>query len=328
MTVRGVERTARPACRLSTGPADDSTPMPPHSQGAERLQERHGGRTGSRWGLRALVVGGLAGAAWLLSGAAAQAADQDLVPGVLSAGQPVLGAVTDGAELRDSDVLPVVHRVIRTAEAAAEETTEATAEDVVAAIPLRIVPIANEAGDDSIVRDLTAPDRLAGEAVDSRPLRPAAPPVTELPQVAAEPAPIVPGTGEPDPEPRVTSAPDQPEASVTPVRAKPARVLRKDSVRAKVGKTVIPHRTAVMAAERVTVRETPGGDGPAPLRARLGAASGFLAAGQGTATDGGASAAVLPATVTSGEPASRRLPITTDAEARRHDAEAPTASPD
>ena len=72
MTGWGVERkprTAHPTSLLSTG---DSSLMPPHSQGAERRTERRAGRTGSRWALRALVIGGLAGAviAGLLGSAA------------------------------------------------------------------------------------------------------------------------------------------------------------------------------------------------------------------------------------------------------------------
>ncbi len=355
MTGREVERTARPAHRPSTGPADDSTPMPPHSQGAERRSERRSGRTGSRWGLRTLVVGGLAGAAWLLTGAAAHAADQDLVPDVLTAGQPVLGVVTHDADqpvygvgTHDADqrdnsvehdatspdvrsrtdgVLPVVHRVISVAgetSEAAGSLLETPAELVQAAaamttIPQRIVPVADEPDRHHIVRELPAPDRLAGEAADSRPVAPVTRPVTELPHTAAAPAPAASPKGENVPEPQVAPVSVPSEASVVPVPVTPVPVLHKDVARAKVGKTV---------TERVTVRETPGGDGPAPLRARLGAASGLPAAGSGTATDGGTSAAVLPATVAGGTPASQRLPITTDVEARRHDAEAPTVSPD
>jgi hypothetical protein len=102
-----------------------------------------------------------------------------------------------------------------------------------------------------------------------------------------------------------------------------------------VGKTVARQRTiavdrhpaAVTAAEPETVSETPGGDGPAPMRVHLGAANGVPASGPSTATEGG-SAAFLPASVADSTVACHRLPITTDAEVRRHDAEAPTVSPD
>src|SRR5262245_28205082 len=84
MTERGVERMPRTAHRLpSVPPAGAATPLPPHIQEAERRKAR-------RWGLRVLVVGGLAGAAWLLTGAAAHAADP--------AGEPtgsLLGSVID-----------------------------------------------------------------------------------------------------------------------------------------------------------------------------------------------------------------------------------------
>src|SRR5262245_55043755 len=93
MTGLGDERTmcaARPT-PSSVAPAGAATSLPPHIQGAERRSERRARRTG-RWGLRVLVVGGLAGAAWLLTGAAAHAADRgdDGPTGSL------LGSVVDG----------------------------------------------------------------------------------------------------------------------------------------------------------------------------------------------------------------------------------------
>src|SRR5689334_5066126 len=83
MTGLAVERLWRAASPSSFSPADVSTPLPPHIQGAERRR--------SRWGLRLLVVGGLAGAAWLLTGAAAHAADRIDEPG-----GSLLGAVIGG----------------------------------------------------------------------------------------------------------------------------------------------------------------------------------------------------------------------------------------
>src|SRR3954447_15291259 len=83
MTGSGVERLVRtpsPAV-VSTGAA----PPPPPSQvegrtGRRRSRGLRRGRRplvlrGARWALGTLVVGGLAGAAWLFSGAAAHAAD-------------------------------------------------------------------------------------------------------------------------------------------------------------------------------------------------------------------------------------------------------------
>jgi hypothetical protein len=82
-----VERTARRSSAIAHG---GSPLMPSHSQGAERRPERRAGRTGSRWLLRALVVGGLVGVVWLLTGSAAQAAD----PGGGPSGAP-LGSLPD-----------------------------------------------------------------------------------------------------------------------------------------------------------------------------------------------------------------------------------------
>ena len=77
MTRLGVERMPRTACPPSfESPAGVSSSLPPLIQGAERRTESRARRTGVRWGLRVLVIGGLAGAAWLLTGAAAQAADR------------------------------------------------------------------------------------------------------------------------------------------------------------------------------------------------------------------------------------------------------------
>jgi hypothetical protein len=90
------------------------------------------------------------------------------------------------------------------------------------------------------------------------------------------------------------------------------------------------HRHAVVTtvADPETVREsTPGGDGPAPSQGHLGAISGISTSGSGAPTGGG-SMAFLPAGVAASSTALHRLPIATDVEVRRHDAEAPTVSPD
>lgn len=74
MTRPGVERMPRTA--YPSPPVGTFTPLPPHIQGAERRSEGRTRLTALRRGLRVLAVGGLAGAAWLLIGAAAQAADR------------------------------------------------------------------------------------------------------------------------------------------------------------------------------------------------------------------------------------------------------------
>jgi hypothetical protein len=87
----------------------------------------------------------------------------------------------------------------------------------------------------------------------------------------------------------------------------------------------VPHRA--VAAPATTSEDLPGGDGPAPLRLHLGDVSGTPTSGSGTPTEGG-SAAFLPAAMASSTMACQRLPIASDVEVRRTDAEAPTVSPD
>jgi hypothetical protein len=66
---------------------------------------------------------------------------------------------------------------------------------------------------------------------------------------------------------------------------------------------------------------------PAPLRAYLGAGAGIPASGPGSHAEGGAFA-IVPSSVVESTVAFHRLPVTTDVEVLRHDAEAPTVSPD
>jgi hypothetical protein len=75
-----VERTSRAASRPASVPsAGAAASLLPASQAVEGRPGRLAGRTGLRWGLRTLVIGGFAGAAWLLSGAAAHAAEPSTV---------------------------------------------------------------------------------------------------------------------------------------------------------------------------------------------------------------------------------------------------------
>ena len=122
MTGLAVERLRRAASPSSPSSAEVSTPLPPHIQGAERRR--------SRWGLRLLVVGGLAGAAWLLTGAAAHAADRSGEPdgslfGAVVGGDaivPVSGLLTAAAQPLEAvpahqhhvvaDILEVPQRVL------------------------------------------------------------------------------------------------------------------------------------------------------------------------------------------------------------------------
>jgi hypothetical protein len=365
MTGSGVERTPRTAYPLpSVAPAGVSPLMPPHIQGAERRTERRVRTTGSRWGLRALVIGGLAGAAWLLTGTAAHAADRDAEPtGSLfgsvvdgDATMPVTGLLQAAVQPLETvrpahqhhivaDILEVPHRVL---------SRPARTGDQVTHLPSgTIVDVAR--GDvDEILREIAGPLRLTDGPADLQlpvtriPSRNTAKPVAEHPvtvpsrtgrPAAGRPAPVAPAVVEPQ------------VPAVTPMDAVPATVPVPRTNRPRTMKTVpvlraghphqhgkhawTPHAhrrpavTSVTADEPEAVQEgTNRGDGPAaPLRLHLGEASGTPISGSGTPTDGGC-AAVLPAAITDSTMACEPLPIATDVEVRRHDAEAPTVSPD
>jgi hypothetical protein len=338
MTGWGVERmrTAVPASTWDR-PTGVSALMPPHSQGAERRTERRARRTGSRWGMRALVIGGLAGAAWLLTGAAAHAADRDPAPD----GQGLIGSVLHG------DVAePTVGRVLQAAaqplesDRAAHRHHRATVLDVPVQVLTRPVPTLtqHDSGIDRVAREISGPLRLTGGPADS-PLAPVTVPLTKALRPVAGVLPVSDMSHVDTPattaqRPIAAPAVDRPAAVngnatelgpvVSTVSAQrhhvsPDRITR-----------IIAHRHAVVAtvAGRETVREsTPGGDGPAPLQGHLGAISGISTTGSGAPTEGG-SAAFLPAAVAASSMAFHRLPIATDVEVRRHDAEAPTVSPD
>jgi hypothetical protein len=376
MTERGVERTLRTAHRPSpVPPAGISALMPPSSQGAERRTERHATRTGPRWGLRVLVIGGLAGAAWLLSGAAAHAADRDPAPEGSLLGTSLVGSVLPGGEAHQ-----VVTRVLKAAAQPLESNHHAHDQRELGSIrrvqylmqaPTVIVGNLTEAADgktdaDSavggavrVVRDLTAPLRLPGGPADSRQLDPVSAPVTKVlrPAVdllphAARPAPVsqhhqqtpVPQQHQMTPAAVGSTAAHQQEPSgtgisvrdeaVTGAVASPGREVGDRDTAGMTG-TVSQwrpgaadrHYAAARADEPETVQETPGGDGPAPLQAHLGAVSGIPTSGSGAPTEGG-SAAFLPVAVGENAVASHRLARATDVEARHHDAEEPTVSPD
>lgn len=366
MTGWEVERMPRAAVPVPSGaPTGVSPLMPPHSQGAERRTERRAGRTGSRWGLRVLVIGGLAGTAWLLTGAAAHAADRDPVSGGPALGAGLIGSVVPG----DSAPTTVV-RVLQTAtrpldSGRPQHRHEGSAS--LAEVPARLLSgpagtltstlseatparTAGTGGIDRVVRELTGPLRLTGGPVES-PLTPVTArltrtlrPVTGLLPHAAMPAmtaqrPIAApaairttaassGLTDTGRAPRVLAAglpAGMPDAVVPAARS--ARYLVMPDVAAP-GRVVQPHSVTRVAAEPETARETtPGSDGPAPLQVHFGALSGLSTTGSGAPTEGG-SAAFLPAAVAASTMAFHRLPIATGVVARRYDAEAPTVSPD
>jgi hypothetical protein len=210
---------------------------------------------------------------------------------------------------------------------------------------------------DRVVREISGPLRLTGGPADSqltpvaapltRPLRP----VTDLlnhvaPATAHRPAPAnvpavdvatprpapanVPAADEAAQHPAPAAEPAGDEAATTDVVAVTGASAGRDIVAASDGERhslrTVWHLAAVTATVRDTVRDTPpGGDGPAPLQVHLGA-SGISTSASGAPAEGG-SAAYLPSAV-AGDTVAHRSPNATDVGVRRHDAEAPTVSPD
>jgi len=121
------------------------------------------------------------------------------------------------------------------------------------------------------------------------------------------------------PRPAPATTPDTDEAAQEPVHEPAVK-------QAAVSYAGEEPKQAVTASAPETVRPTtPGGDKPAPLQVHIGA-GGISTSASGPPTEGG-SAAYLPATV-AGDTVAHRLPSATDVGVRRHDAEAPTVSPD
>jgi hypothetical protein len=202
--------------------------MPPASQGVEQRSERPAGRTGRRWGLRAVVVGGLAGAAWMLSGAAAHAAENTSAEqatglAVLSPARTVEPLVPDlGDEAAERIVRPVVKHVDRPPAAPVRDLLTAhrpsqqerprsgEANDVtlpgsltdqltpVVVKPARVlattvgdaVSSTDGSGVPDAVRELTAPLRLTGGPVGTTVITP----VTRTVRVAPPARALRPGT--------------------------------------------------------------------------------------------------------------------------------------
>jgi hypothetical protein len=346
----GVERIARAANPLpSVSPTAASAPLPPHIQGAERRR--------SRWGLRLLVVGGLAGAAWLLTGAAANAADRTDEPdgsllGAIVDGDataPVTGLLTAAAQPPEAvpahrhhvvaDILDVPRRVLtRPVEAVSEVThghTGTTVDPTVGGVatvlrevagPLRLTG-GPAAVPQRVVATVTDTVAIPDAHLDERPQQPAVAPMRAEPEMPETPAAVD----------GVTTAPPVKISKALPVPAasavRPGTVLR--PAKAASHRLAHRHRAAHPAVtEQATAGDTrpagygPAGDGPAaPLQLHLGDVSGTPTTGSGTRTEGG-SAAFLPAAIVSSAMACHRLPIVSDVEVRRHDAEAPTVSPD
>jgi hypothetical protein len=350
MTGLGVERL-RSTFPLSVSPAGVSTLMPPHIQGAERRTERRAGRT--RWGLRVLVIGGLAGAAWLLTGAAAHAADRtdgptgSLLPSVVGDGGalPVSGLLTAAVQPLES-LSPVhEHHVVATVLDAPRRALTRSADALgTTAYGHPGIPVdAALSSADQILGEVAGTTRLTGGPAITHllahPTDPVAAPTPDDPGAVTDD----PNAQGPDVDPAVPPAQDVPRAVPVATRASnPIHpVLRapdtapRASVPAGHAKTASApsahHRHRVASATHApaaATEEHPGGDGPAaPLQLHLGGASGTPAGGSGTPTEGGAPA-FLPAAIADSTMASHLLPIASDVEVPRQDAEAPTVSPD
>lgn len=349
MTGWGLKRMLRTAVPTSVAPIGGSALMPPHSQGAERRTDRRTAGTGSRWALRALVIGGLAGTAWLLTGAAAHAADRDATPGGLL-GSSLIGAVVDGGTGTET-----VSKVLHTATRPLETDRPTKHRDVTSTVlstPARVLSAPAEVltgtldeathrtdrdsaprAVDRVVRELPDPLRLTGGPADSPQLAPVAAPhtrdqhqATDKPQYAA---PVT----EPVRDGAAATRTAEPVTTRTVPAIGFAGVRDHEGTTGSVGKrhSIVTdrHPAAVSAVAPDTVRDTtPGNDGPEPLQVHLGAlSSGISTSGSGAPAEGG-SAAFLPAAVAGSSMADHRLITATDVEVRRHDAEAPTVSPD
>jgi hypothetical protein len=391
MTGSEVERTQRTASRRTSVPSVAATALMPTSrQTPEQRTGRHAGRTGSRWGLRTLVIGGLAGAAWLLTGAAAHAADRavesgsgglSIVSGGLGNGlasHPLVNGLGTGAVERNVSHLtaakPVTHVLTAAAKPSKQEdqrhgTRQLTSLVAPATQLVATVTGADDSTDDAgvpgVVRQLTAPLRLAGGPVGATRIIPvtsafasAATPLTRtLLPVSGLPLAVAPVTTAPGPAHAVM--PTEPVLDTTsaivpaginsesPTGAASAdRVVQPPAAPAAVGVTAgsdsagsgqfsrnIPRRLAAADQRRtattvrpVSAQQAPDPREPAPLQVQFGAISGVSTSGSGSPTDGGC--AVVPAAIVASSVACRRLPIAKDVEVRRYDAESPTVSPD
>jgi len=363
MTGLGIERT-RAGFPLSISPAGVSALMPPHIQGAERRTERRARRT--RWGLRVLVVGGLAGAAWLLTGAAAHAADRtdgptgSLLGSIVGDGESsgVSGLLTAAAQPLES-VSPVHEHHVHDSRAYGSRVHDNRVVTTVLDLPRQVLtrPAGRSHGQvrtaidavDHVLGEVAGPIRLTGGPATTRQLlapltEPAVPDVSPVVERPAHPA-VTPVVPDDEPAPAVVApATDKPRiAPVTSGASDPIRAAQPAPATAPRASAPMPHGKAVSLpsahhrhrfapATRVPAtasEENPGGDVPAaPLQLHLGDVSGTPpTSGSGTPTEGGAPA-FLPAAIADSTMASHLLPIASDVEVRRHDAEAPTVSPD
>ena len=344
MTGWVVERMPLATLASSVAPTGLATPMPPHSQGAERRMRR--------WGLRALVIGGLA---------AAHAAEADPAPEMGSSS--LLGAIVDTVAKPVDHVLKAAAQPLDKALPAPKKHVgkDHRAVTTVLDIPARVLArptgqVTGAHGESDaepalgavshIVQGLTGPLRLTGGPVDSDQLAQVAAPLTKNPRTVTGSKPAhqhetrvtppawLPVTG------AAAASRNTDHAAVTPVvttglpmssgqPVPPGHQAGHDSVTRATfeGKrhSMVTERSADTAT--AAPGSTPGGDQNTPQPVQLGALSGISTSASGAPTEGG-STAVLPAAIASGSVATHGLRQTADVEARRHDAEAPTVSPD
>jgi hypothetical protein len=345
---------------LPAVPSDVSALMPPASQGAEQRPERHAGRTGFRWGLRALVVGGLAGAAWLLSGAAAHAADHASAAAatgglaVLSPAQHVEPLVQGlGNGVAERTVEPVVIRVTKARSTADSDHAHPGVPGVVRVLTAPLRPTGGPVGATRITgvtRAVTATPLIrtvgrvtgllhsavpvaAGSAAGA-PARPAGA-SGRVPATAARPAAHVrPAAAPAGSAPVIAPARETGASSVVPFPAvgptagsEDARTTGANALDTMRRFADADRHLAATTARPGSVRPAPGSPDPVPVRVQLGAVSGIPASGAGSPLEGGC-AAIVPAAVAASSVACHRLPTATDVEVRRYDAESPTVSPD
>jgi hypothetical protein len=371
--------------------------------GVERTQRAASRPAHVRLGLRVLAVGGLAGAAWLLSAASAHAAEGALpaedAPTDLSVVSLVDGSggstlVTPLADTLDTALVAtdLVH-VGRASTVVLPSATVASSTPVTSQPAIRpdgdrdsttaraaagdpagaAAPVAQPratrdragSGDGVVlgtVRGLTAPLGLSGalagpaglltplsRAVDPvvAPLDGVLRPVTGVLLTAAQPVTSTLGSvtrvalgGDPAGQRAYDLIPGATAvlgAEAVPAHAGPAAVfgartvslteVSTDSFSGDRRYAGTELRTTGSPDERQGSGNLPDRHYPAPLRAYLGAGAGVPAGGPGSHAEGGAFA-IVPASVVESTVAFHRLPVTTDVAVLRHEAEAPTVSPD
>ncbi|MEU4557277.1 hypothetical protein AB0F72_02735 [Actinoplanes sp. NPDC023936] len=300
--------------------------------------------------MRALVIGGLAGAAWLLTGTAAHAADHDGEPtgspkrsaphrvAPVSGESTVRELLEAAVQPLESEYTPQCHRrvvtsILATAERVLSGPVELPAEVIYDGFAIDAYPFGAEP------HRKTAPSRTsAGSADDRNRHRPAvdaadpvAQPDTRQPDAELPPSDVTAPAVSPAAEqsaagsahPAPTSASTSTKAARDTAGSKPARHAKAQS-RSSVHRRVPAARPA---SPKMVREEAPVHDGPEPARMNLGTVSGIPASGSGSSPEVGP-VAVLPPRVADGAVGHHRFPFATDVEARRNDAVAPDVFPD